>query len=181
VIEMFEAYFDDSGSHSNAPVCVVGGYYGKENSWRKFSKKWQKILSDAEIDQFHAKRFWGRDESGQRLREYKGWTDAKAELFLNHLLETIAKYHIFPLAYAVEMNSWNTLCVDDKRVLTGGRKVAHKWTRSGCPRKPMFLPFRFAVAKVASYCPENSRIHFFFGIDDPSPRLCLRVLQVFEV
>ena len=65
-----EAYFDESGIHDGAKVCVVAGYYGTEMAWKKFEGQWNKILLDyPELngEAFHAKRFFARDENQKRL------------------------------------------------------------------------------------------------------------------
>jgi hypothetical protein len=72
---MMEAYFDESGIHDGAKVCIVAGYYGSHSAWKRFESQWNKILADypeVAVKGFHAKVFFGRDESGNRVKEYKG-------------------------------------------------------------------------------------------------------------
>lgn len=37
---MLRAYFDDSGTHADAPVIAVGGVIGTDDQWRQFLQKW---------------------------------------------------------------------------------------------------------------------------------------------
>jgi hypothetical protein len=77
---MMEAYFDESGIHDGAKVCVVAGFYGTQPAWRVFENQWKKILSDyPELDGegFHAKRFFARNENQERVGRYIGWADEK--------------------------------------------------------------------------------------------------------
>jgi hypothetical protein len=41
---MLQAYIDDSGSHDKAHNCLLGGYWGGVNEWRKFERKWKAVL-----------------------------------------------------------------------------------------------------------------------------------------
>src|SRR6266481_3431853 len=77
---MMEAYLDESGIHAGAKVCVVAGYYGSHKNWKAFEAQWNKVLSsypEVASEGFHAKHFFGRDKAGNRVKEYKGWSDDK--------------------------------------------------------------------------------------------------------
>jgi hypothetical protein len=70
---MMEAYFDESGIHEQAKVCVVAGFYGEQQSWRDFENRWNTVIADyPELsgEGFHAKRFRARKE-GRRVGRYK--------------------------------------------------------------------------------------------------------------
>jgi hypothetical protein len=76
---MIEGYFDESGIHEGAPVCIVGGYYGTQAAWRKFETQWNAILFDyPELSSkgFHAKVFFARDK-GNRVQEYGSGSQAR--------------------------------------------------------------------------------------------------------
>ena len=58
---MMQAYMDDSGTHANSHNCVIGGYFGGVNEWRRFERQWKPILDEYNISEFHGRRFWARD------------------------------------------------------------------------------------------------------------------------
>jgi len=68
---MIEGYFDESGIHDGAPVCLVGGFYGTQAAWRRFETQWNHILSHYPelVGIGHAKAFFARDK-GKRVGEY---------------------------------------------------------------------------------------------------------------
>jgi hypothetical protein len=168
IFAVFEGYFDDSGSHSGAKVCVMGGYYGHENSWKSFSKSWDKVLRKFGVESFHSKRFYGRDRGGNRIDDYVGWDEKKAEDFMDSLLTVICRDKLYPLGYAVNLIDWDTFSLADKKILTGGKYIKDKWRAEGKFTKPMFLPFRLVVEKSADNCPKDEKVHYFFGIDEAS-------------
>jgi hypothetical protein len=158
---MLHAYLDDSGTHDAAPVCVVAGYFAGESKWRNFEREWKAILDSERVSEFHATRFWGRDSKGQRLDDYAGWTDRRANQFLSKLLTVIVKRRISPIGSAVERAAWNLLPLDERRYLTGGVLVADKFKTSGAPSKTYFLPFMFSLLAAARHCSPDQKDSFF--------------------
>jgi hypothetical protein len=168
---MMEAYFDESGIHEGAKVCVVAGYYGSQVSWRRFEHQWNKVLADyPEIAAkgFHAKVFFGRDD-GQRVAEYKGWSEDKANKFLERLLQTIIRNRIFPIGYGIVVKDFDSLPLQGRLWLTGAKfnKTSGVVIEGGCPSKSYYVPFQFCVLKAAtkSNATMEDKFHCFAGID----------------
>src|SRR5207245_2725076 len=69
---VLHAYLDDSGTHDSSPICVVAGYFGTEEQWKAFDRKWRKTLDDNGQKEFHANRFWSHVR-GSGVSEYRGW------------------------------------------------------------------------------------------------------------
>ncbi|HEX9397932.1 MAG TPA: DUF3800 domain-containing protein [Burkholderiales bacterium] len=65
------AYMDESGVHRGAQKTVMAGYVGYAGAWRKFEKKWVRMLKTFEIPYFHAKEIFQRDGIA------KGWSEDK--------------------------------------------------------------------------------------------------------
>lgn len=168
---MIEGYFDESGIHDGAPVCLVGGYYGTQAAWRKFEVQWNAILADyPELASkgFHAKVFFARDK-GNRVQEYSGWSDDKARRFLDRLVQCIIRNRIFPIGYGVIVADFLDLSLHLRQWLTGARfnKLDGSAETEGCPDKAYYVPFQFCVLKSAKISNANStdKIHFFVGTD----------------
>jgi len=168
---MMEAYFDESGIHEAARVCIVAGFYGTQMAWRKFERDWNRILSsypELEGRGFHAKEFFGRHEK-KRVGRYAEWSDEKAGNFLDCLVQAILRNRIFPIGYGVVVKDFLDLPLFSRQWLTGAkfRKSDGKAITSGCPSKSYYLPFQFCVLKSAQLSVVNpvDKMHFFVGID----------------
>lgn len=64
MLNELQAYFDDSGTHSNSLVTAIGGYVGASRTWDAVQIKWSEILSDYErygVSWFHAADIERRD------------------------------------------------------------------------------------------------------------------------
>lgn len=167
---VMEAYFDESGIHDRAKVCVVAGFYGDQSSWREFENGWNAILSDYPAlsgEGFHAKRFYGR-KNGRRVGPYSRWSDDEAGQFLERLLSCVVSNHIFPIGYAVIVADFLALPLFSRQWFTGAKfsKVGRAKT-SGCPNKPYYVPFQFCVLKAAQRAAAiaEDKLHISVGLD----------------
>ena len=167
---MTQAYFDESGIHRGAPVCVVAGFYGAQDSWRPFEKEWTQILDLNGLREhgFRAKDFFDR-VSGKRVGVYRDWCDKQATEFIEALVEVIVRNEIFPIGYAVVVEDFLAMPLVSRRWLTGAkfRRPDGKYISGGCPSKSYYLPFQFSVLRAAqlSGASPEEKIHFFAGID----------------
>jgi hypothetical protein len=105
-----ESYMDESGIHEDAKICTGAGYYGTHAAWRKFEREWRKVLRTfgLEAHGFHAKEFWGHS-NGKRVSPYEGWSDEKADRYLDSLVQVIMRNRIFPFGHGVMVAHWNAL------------------------------------------------------------------------
>jgi hypothetical protein len=162
VFAMMQAYMDDSGSHSTSHNCVVGGYFGGVNEWRKFERQWKPILDEYRISEFHARRFYARNSKKEFVGEYKGWPNRRRLEFLDKLLKVIESRKIYPFASGVIGEEWVKENVEHRRLFTG----ATKKFPSGAPSKPLFVGFMTCVVRVASHCHPGVKVNFVFD-DNP--------------
>src|SRR5208282_4157236 len=75
---LFTGYFDESGTHSNSPVAVLGGYVATVRQWKEFQVAWNKYILDREnirvlhrVDLEHFRqefKDWDRDRQVKVLR-----------------------------------------------------------------------------------------------------------------
>ena len=165
ILAIMNVHLDESGIHDGAKVCALAGYCGHENSWRGFEKRWLAVLHEFEVPEYHARRFFARDNHGERVGVYAGWDDRKARRFYDHLLRVIVRCRIFPVAGVVVDQEWKSLNYNERRYLTGGQLKNGKFITSGAPSKQYFLPFLQVVSCVGNYCLEGERANFFFGLD----------------
>lgn len=168
---MMEGYFDESGIHAKARVCLVAGFYGDQDAWRGFEDRWKSIMADyPELgdEGFHAKRFYGR-KTGNRVGKYANWSNEKADKFLDRIVSCIVSCRIYPIGYGLIVEDFLALPLMDRQWLTGARfsKTTGEAKTSGCPNKPYYLPFNFCVLKSAEKSTATSidKINIFVGLD----------------
>lgn len=146
---MIEGYFDESGIHDGAKVCIVGGYYGTQAAWRKFEREWFKILAhypELQNEGFHARRFFGRDPAGRRIGPFAGWSDEKANKLLERLVQGILRNRVFPIGYGAIVADFLALSLLQRQWLTGAHfRLDGKYVSGGNPTKPYYVPFQFCI------------------------------------
>jgi hypothetical protein len=179
-----EAYSDASGGHGDGKFAdrfiVVAGYFGEFEAMRTAEDGWRavllKYLSHVPEDEreFHAKVFWARDEQGKRTYPYNDWDDAKANDYINDLIDVIGGSAIHPASCSIFTPKWKTLSLDERRQLTGAGWYKGKFRDTGAPTKPYFSPFRLFIWTCAKYCAPGQLINFFFDIDSKHSGYSLR-------
>lgn len=149
IIAMVEAYFDESGIHDGAQVCVIAGYFGRQNAWRKIESGWRTILRkyNLELEDFHAKDLIKSQNHQSMLRE---------------LATCITKYDIFAISAGVIVSDFKEMDQGHRKWFTGD---AGRSGGTGAPSKPYFVPFQLCLQKVTDYTPAGAKAHFFFGLD----------------
>lgn len=122
------AYGDDSGTHQDAKFCLVLGYVGSPRQWKLFRRDWQAALTmlperGGKKLEFHAKEFFQRARWRSHESPYHRWNEAKAEVFLNRLLETIHRYHVAPIGGAANTQDFFMYSEPQRRYLTGAALI----------------------------------------------------------
>jgi hypothetical protein len=148
-----------AGSHNS----VIAGYWGSKNQWRRFERKWGKVLYKYKIEEFHAREFWKRNPKGEGVGDYRGWSREKLSDFIESLLKVLREVEVFPFASGVLSEEWVKRNHIDRRVFSGG----HGKHMSGCPSRSQFLGFQISVFRVAQYCKPGVVAHFVMD-KDPS-------------
>ncbi len=164
VYAMLEGYFDESGIHDGAPICIVAGYYADHSQWNRFEKRWKPILDKNHIDEFHAKEFFGPHLAGSK---YHGWSSTKCKMFLDKLLRTIDESRLHAMGSAVVISDWKDLSLERRKFFTGAEWNPSKgrFISTGCPSKPYFTPFQECIGTVAKHCSYGEVAHFFFDMN----------------
>ena len=164
---MLEAYMDESGIHDEAHACVIAGYWGGENQWRRFERRWTQIIEDAdepEVQEFHSVDFWKPD--GSRKGVFAEWSDTKADAFINDLLSCIGDYKLYPMSATLKVAAWEKLTKNERMFLTGGKfnSELNAWITPSSPNQTYYLPFQFAVALPAMACKAHLKVHYAFDL-----------------
>jgi hypothetical protein len=151
---MIEAYFDESGIHDGAKVCVIAGYFGDQDSMKSLELEWLDTLNRFHfpVSDFHAKDLLGTQRHNDMLMA---------------LAKTISNQSsVYSLSQSIVVEDFFSFSEEWRRWLTGGKAKANgRWTLGGCPRKPYYVPFQTCLQRVTDRAPEGGRAHFFFGLD----------------
>lgn len=70
---VYTGYLDESGTHGDSPVTVVGGILARAEQWKKFQAKYDAAKKKHGFRIFHTKKLKSR--SG----DFAGWTDDQVE------------------------------------------------------------------------------------------------------
>jgi hypothetical protein len=164
---VLKAYFDESGIHDAAELCVVAGYYGGVGRWDDLQVAWRTILNQYGVKEFHAKRFFARDAFGNRVDEYRNWSDEKAIQYTNSLASLVRNSQkIRPISCCLVKEAWNKLSYGERKYITGGVYRAGKFRTSGAPSKAYFFPFQHCILNAAHHCGVGQKIHFIFDLNE---------------
>jgi hypothetical protein len=167
---MLKAYFDESGIHGGAPVCIVAGFVATQRCCNDLALGWRGLLDKYEIEFFHAREYAKRTGPFKEGPPHL-WRTAK-EIFAHHPpnwdsdcrrsfeTDALAVIHVSldrsdPLILvgaAINSKDFLALPIDHRRWLTGGYMSApKKWRRQGAPTKPYFLAFQQAVLDAVKF------------------------------
>lgn len=64
---IWTAYLDESGTHDDSPIMLMGGYLGNTEQWAAFDNAWKSLLESEGIPYSHAK------DLAQGRKQFKGW------------------------------------------------------------------------------------------------------------
>jgi Protein of unknown function (DUF3800) len=167
---MLKAYFDESGIHKGAPICVVAGFVATNKCCSDLSWKWRCLLDKYDIEFFHAREY-AKHSGPFRERPQRLFRTAK-EIFAHHLplwdadcrrqfeTDALAVIHesldrsdpLILVGAAINTKDFLALPLEHRRWLTGGYMSApKKWRRQGAPTKPYFLAFQQAVLDAVKF------------------------------
>jgi hypothetical protein len=86
---MLTAYLDVS--RGKEPVYVLAGYIGRVGQWDRFRPKWKRMLSDYGVSVYSAADLEVKI-NGERVGQYKGWSDEKTLAFQKRAFEIIKRH-----------------------------------------------------------------------------------------
>jgi len=153
---MIEAYFDESGIHDGANICVIAGYWGIASHWGWMERRWRAILDDFNfpLKDFHATDLINATRHQPMLKRLTE--------------EAIGKFHIYPVSASIIVDDFNAFSEKQRRWFTGATlKTKGKLVTSGAPTKPYFVPFQLCLRNISEQVKPGRKANFFFGIDKP--------------
>jgi hypothetical protein len=109
-----QGYFDDSGTHDDSKVAVVGGYVSTEEQWSLFDVEWQKALDEFGIEHFHTTDF------ANKAPPYDEWKDDLRYRRFAQLGGIVNTHAIASVACAIPVESFNRCMSPKAKDYVGG-------------------------------------------------------------
>lgn len=106
IVIVLETYLDDSGTHVQSPIIVVGGIAATRHNWETFDVHWKALLDCWNIEFFHMADFKSRQGP------YSDWSDSERYERLNALLSLISKHTIVAVWAAVPREVYEKVIPD---------------------------------------------------------------------
>ena len=107
-IAVLGAFFDDSGTHDDAPVVAIGGLRGTEEQWEDFHAKWTAQLAEPApgkppIKNFHLTKC--RASHG----DFYSYKPVERNYAIGRFRDIILYVCLFTIAVAVDFAAWREL------------------------------------------------------------------------
>jgi hypothetical protein len=79
-------HFDDSGTHPEASVAVIGGWIAPFQQWKKFTKEWNKAKAEYGFEEFHTAHFMSNNSESE-FADKEEWNENKKKIVMQRLAE----------------------------------------------------------------------------------------------
>jgi hypothetical protein len=99
-------YFDDSGTHGNATVLLMGGLVGNESQWTAFELGWKPLLANPTGNRGPIRRFHAY-ELEHALGDFSGWNRADKDNAFFNFRKVIIDSGLRGYVMAVEIAPWD--------------------------------------------------------------------------
>lgn len=104
---LFEAYFDESGTHDDAPFTFVAGLIAKKSSWLSISNQWQSVLDKFQVESCHA------TDLNNFQGEFSGWDEEKRRAFYGKFFSVLSSESgLISIGCGVERKVFNEIVKD---------------------------------------------------------------------
>lgn len=124
LMPMFTVYLDESGTHGESPVIVVGGYIATVKRWIEFERTWKTFIMEREgIKVLH------RVDVENFADEFKNWSRARQIKVLRRAHKIIKRYTCIGFSQSVVLADFEKLIPDEVRRAFGG---AYGWAALDC-------------------------------------------------
>lgn len=120
---MLRAYFDDSGTHGDSPVVVVGGLIGLTEDWGKLEDEWRAKLAfplpgKPPLKAFHLSHLVGH------YCEFRDYKSAECDALRHDFRQIILEANLRQLSMVASRLDWDELVVSPYREFMGSAEEA---------------------------------------------------------
>jgi hypothetical protein len=115
---MLRAYFDDSGTHADSDVVVVGGVLGTPEQWEVFQNAWAAKLA-CPLPGKPSLRKFGLADCNSGKGEFISYNQAERDAAMHDFRQVLVDAQLIGTASAIERKAWDALVVGDYRTEHG--------------------------------------------------------------
>jgi hypothetical protein len=115
---MLRAYFDDSGTHTNSEVTVMGGLILTVEQWERFERNWAAKL-ERPLEGKPPLKMFHLHACNARNGDFKGYSDAEQDAVIHDFRQVIIDAQLTSVAMAVDKHAWDELIVGPLRDVLG--------------------------------------------------------------
>jgi hypothetical protein len=155
---MLRAYFDDSGTHSESSVTVMGGLVGSVAQWKQFEQQWADKLERPLPGKPRLKMFHLAECKGG-AGQFADYNLAERDAVTHDFRQIIIGSDLIGTASAVDRRAWNELVIEPRH------------TELGDALSPCFENCIYETIRIAGPHPDGDKIEIVFDKGIESPRL----------
>ena len=111
---MLRAYFDDSGTHADSRVVVIGGLIGTDEQWKQFNEEWAALLKKPLKEKPPLKTFH-LSVCNAREGEFSGYNHAEQDAVIHDFRRIIIQSKLISIASAIDRRAWDELVFGSHR------------------------------------------------------------------
>jgi hypothetical protein len=111
-------HFDDSGTHPESTVAVIGGWIAPVPQWKKFTRDWNKAKKEYGFEVFHAAEFMFNNPKSE-FADKTEWTEQKKQRVLSRLASITLERISQGFCLRVVKADYDALVPESKRDIVG--------------------------------------------------------------
>jgi hypothetical protein len=108
---LVRAYFDDSGTHANSDVTVMGGLVGTVEQFERFEREWAARLDAPLPGKPPLQKGFHLSHCNARNGEFIDYSDAEQDAVIHDFRQIILDARLTSTALAIDRKAWDELIV----------------------------------------------------------------------
>jgi hypothetical protein len=111
---VFEAYFDESGTHEDPRLFTYGGLVACSDSWADFSAAWDAAMAagGAADKTLHMRNLLHNSKGSRDDEDYLGWNDAMRRDLLSRLVPVVTSHVLYAYSATIPVPDLDNLLRD---------------------------------------------------------------------
>jgi hypothetical protein len=149
-VALLSAYFDDSGTHLEAPVAVIGGWIAPVGQWIRFAREWKKALLEFGIKDFHMAEFIANNQKSE-FADKAYWNDKRKSVVIKRLCSIIENRTSQGFCLSVRKDDYDNVVPESLRSVVGQFHYTYAvravlghielWRKTKCIKEPIEYVF----------------------------------------
>lgn len=112
-LALVQAYFDESGTHTDSTVTVIAGFVAGKEAWSSLEQQWMSFL---DLYKERGVRFFHMSEMLRQNGQYSHVDTPGINFLITQASKAINENHLMPIYSGVVTEDWNAV-VDDQEFL----------------------------------------------------------------